>query len=453
MNVVVIGLGYVGLTTAVALAYLKNNVVGIDIDSKKINELNQKRSPIYEPHLDVLLKKLDIIYMSEYDKHVIQNADVIFITVGTPPLPDGKPDLRFVKEAVINIGKNISHKSNTLIVNKSTVPVGTAHWVKNLIKRQLKTPNNVSVVSNPEFLREGTALYDTFYPDRIVVGADNSAAIQILYDLYSPIIKQNFDPPPELPRPQNVEQVPFLAMDTTSAELTKYAANSFLALKISFINEIALLAEKVGGNITLIANAIGLDKRIGGQFLKAGVGWGGSCFGKDTAALIEIAKMYDSNLAIVEAARNVNYSQRRFVVSKLISKLQLLRGREIGILGLTFKPNTDDLRDSPALSIINELLKYGVYVKVHDPIALRKLPHELASEVCLCERIEDLAKDSDAILLITDWPQYRQLDWKRIYKLMNNPYILDSRNFLDCKKLTDIGFKYEGIGKRCVTYS
>jgi len=455
MKVAIIGTGYVGLTTGVALAYLGHDVVGVDIDEEKVNLLNRGFSPIFEPHLSEILKlaKNNITFTDKYDG-VIETVDAVFIAVGTPPLSDGRPNLDYFRNAVLEISKRINLESPPIIINKSTVPVGTGFWVKNLISSAIK--NNVhenidvsiDVVSNPEFLREGSALFDTFYPDRIVIGVETNKAAKAMYELYKPIIMQNFEPPEQLPRPKGIHSVPYLQMDVVSAELTKYAANAFLALKISFINEMAEMAEYVGADITQVSKAMGIDKRIGGLFLKAGVGWGGSCFGKDTSALIETARQYKKSMPIVEAARSVNYKQRERIIEKLQQELKLIRGRTIGVLGLTFKPHTDDLRDSPAITVVKMLQRLGAFVKVHDPVALKKAREQLGSSVCYCDDLKSLASDSSALLLITEWPDYQNASWQDIYKLMANPLIIDGRNFLNCQELSEMGFKYIGMGRK-----
>jgi len=302
VRVAIIGTGYVGLTTGVALAYLGHQVVGLDVDAEKIARLQRGEIPIYEPHLAELLQlaQANITFTTDYAT-AIAPAQVVFIAVGTPPLPDGNPDLTYVRQAAQGVGLHLK-QAFTVIVNKSTVPIGSGNWVETLIAEALKTrpdaPVQFAVASNPEFLREGSALHDTLYPDRVVLGTQEPRALEILHTLYQPILEQTFTPPSFLPRPADVAAVPLITTDVTSAELIKYAANAFLALKISFINEMAQLAERVGADVTQIARGIGLDKRIGTQFLQAGIGWGGSCFGKDTAALIATARDYGLGMAV-----------------------------------------------------------------------------------------------------------------------------------------------------------
>ncbi len=336
----------------------------------------------------------------------------------------------------------------TVVVNKSTVPIGSGNWVGSLLReayeqRNAGKPADFAVASNPEFLREGSALRDSLYPDRIVIGADETRALELLYSLYRPILDQTFTAPTYLPRPESVSAIPLVSTDLASAELIKYAANAFLALKISFINEIGLLGERVGANISEIARGIGLDSRIGPRFLSAGIGWGGSCFGKDTAALIATAGEYGLNLPIVEAARKINCRQRDRIVEKLLHELKILKGRTIGLLGLAFKPNTDDLREAPAVEIAQKLIDRGVRVKVHDPIALERFEREHSSmPVQICKNVCDMAEGCDALVLVTEWNDYRDLDWEMLAGKMRVPFVLDGRHALDREKLTRAGFRY-----------
>jgi UDPglucose 6-dehydrogenase len=332
------------------------------------------------------------------------------------------------------------------------VPIGSGNWVGSLVRESFeqqhghKANGHFSVASNPEFLREGSALHDSLYPDRVVIGSDNNRALEVLYSLYRPILDQTFAPPPYLPRPEGVGAVPLISTDLASAELIKYAANAFLATKISYINEIGQLAEKVGADISQVAKGIGLDARIGTRFLQAGIGWGGSCFGKDTSALVATAREYSLGMPIVEAAREVNRRQRDRVVDKLLGELKILKGRTIGLLGLAFKPNTDDLREAPAIDIARKLLERGCKVKVHDPVALERFEREYPDlAVVCCESPEDTADDVDALVLVTEWQEYRELNWEVIASRMRTPLILDGRNALDRSRLERFGFRYLGI--------
>ncbi len=350
MNVAILGTGYVGLTTGACLAYLGHQVYCVDADPQKIDSLERGVMPFFEPHLGVIVAdaQANLRFTTDYAL-AIPGAQVIFIAVGTPPGTGGSPDLRYLESAARGVGEHLGPRF-TVIVNKSTVPIGSGNWVDSLVRDAFQKRGGVAgasfaVASNPEFLREGSALHDSLYPDRVVVGADEPQTAEVLYTLYRPILEQSFPAPAYLPRPDTTEAAPLISTDLASAELIKYAANAFLSLKISYINEVGQLAEKVGADITQVAKGIGLDARIGTRFLQAGLGWGGSCFGKDTAALVATAAEYGLDMPIVKAAREVNKRQRERVVDKLLGELKILKGRTIGILGLAFKPNTDDLRD------------------------------------------------------------------------------------------------------------
>src|SRR5271166_58780 len=452
MNVSIIGTGYVGLTTGACLAFLGHNVTCIDSDERKIALLRDGKTPIYEPFLtDLLAAAQQNLRFCTQLAGSVQDADVIFIAVGTPPSPDGSPDLRYLSEAARGIGKHYDGDF-LVVVNKSTVPIGSGNWVGSLMRESYeqhhgkKANGQFCVASNPEFLREGTALHDSLYADRVVIGSDNSRALEVLYSLYRPILDQTFAPPTYLPRPEGTGAVPLISTDLASAELIKYAANAFLATKISYINEIGQLAEKVGADIAQVAKGIGLDARIGTRFLQAGLGWGGSCFGKDTAALVATAGEYGLNMPIVEAAREINRRQREHAVDKLLAELKILKGRTIGLLGLAFKPNTDDLREAPALDIARKLLERGCKVKVHDPVAMVRFQEQYGDlGVICCSTPEAVADDADALVLVTEWQQYRELDWEQIPSRMRTPIILDGRNALDRARLQRYGFRYLAI--------
>ncbi len=453
MKVSIVGAGYVGITTGVALAYLGHAVTMLDADESRIALLRQGKFPIYEPFLEEIaaLAQPRLRYTTDAaEAH--PEADVIFIAVGTPPLADGNPDLSYLRAAATTVGERLGD-SFTVVVNKSTVPIGCGNWVESLVHEAFEASNGrrpkgrFSVASNPEFLREGSALHDSLYPDRLVIGSDDPRALECLYALYRPVAEQTFPEPSFLPRPESLGAVPLITTNLASAELIKYAANAFLALKISFVNEIAQLAEKVGADITQISKGIGLDARIGTRFLQAGIGWGGSCFGKDTSALIATAREYNLTMPIVAAAREVNYRQRDRVLEKLLGTLKILKGRTVGLLGLAFKPQTDDLRDAPALDIARRLLERGAKVRAHDPIALSRARRECDSGVSLVESVEQLAADADALVLVTEWPQYRELPWASLAELMRTPLLLDGRNFLDQAALQAAGFQYIGMGR------
>jgi UDPglucose 6-dehydrogenase len=447
MNVAILGTGYVGLTTGACLAYLGHEVTCVDPDASKIGALQRGEVPFHEPHLEDLLVQArpNLKFTMDYSE-AIPDAQVVFIAVGTPPGVGGAPDLRYLQAAAEGVGERLGHHF-TVIVNKSTVPIGSGNWVGALVRdaaeRRGRGKDCFAVASNPEFLREGSALLDSLYPDRVVIGADDPRTAEVLYTLYRPILDQTFQPPAFLPRPERVGGVPLISTDLASAELIKYAANAFLALKISYINEIGQLSEKVGADISQVARGIGLDARIGTRFLQAGIGWGGSCFGKDTAALISTASEYGLDMSIVKAARQVNQHQRERVVEKLLGELKLLKGRTVGLLGLAFKPHTDDLREAPALDVAKHLLERGARVKVHDPVAMNRFKKEYpALDVVLASDAHEVARDADALVLITEWPQYLDLEWESLASKMRTPILLDTRHALDRGRITRAGFRY-----------
>ncbi|MCX6038173.1 MAG: UDP-glucose/GDP-mannose dehydrogenase family protein [Chloroflexi bacterium] len=455
MRVLVVGTGYVGLTTGVALAYLGHQVVCLDIDEKKVSLLRDGMSPIYEPGLPELmtLAKENIRFTTSYEDVDFNTCDVVFIAVGTPSLPDGSCDLSQVKAAAEAIGERLEDHF-TVVVNKSTVPIGSGNWVGALVRdayggcKGCKPNGMYAVASNPEFLRQGSAVFDTLYPERIVIGAEDARAIDLLTNLYRPLLNQDFPAPAFLPRPEGLSAVPVVTCDLASAEMIKYAANAFLAVKISFANEMAQLTAKVGADITQVTHGMGLDSRIGPRFLQAGIGWGGSCFGKDTSALVATSKEYGITMPIVQAARDVNYRQRTWVVDTLLHELKILKGRTIALLGFAFKPNTDDLRDAPSLDIASHLLRQGARVMATDPVALtnaRRFYSELG--VTYCDEPLEAIQDADAIVLVTEWPEYRRLKWVEIKPMLNNPLILDGRNFLDREELERLGYRYVGVGR------
>ena len=452
MLLTIIGTGYVGLTTAVVMAYIGCQVIAVDKDLSKLEMLSKDKSPIYEPGIELLLKeaKKNIVFTSN-SYEAIGKADIIIIAVGTPAMSNGRADTNYVEKAALEIAQSMLEGRKYTLVIKSTVPIGTGRRVALVVNRELaKRGITVSVhfASNPEFLREGMALSDALYPDRIVVGAEQLDATEALRRLYRPILEQTFIPPPFLPRPEGYRLPPLLTTDPTSSEMIKYAANAFLAIKISYINEIAGLCEKVGADITEVARGIGLDPRIGGRFLQAGLGWGGSCFPKDTSALIALGSEYSYNMSIVKASCEVNQLQRQLIIQKLQLELRVLRGRTIGVLGLAFKPNTDDVRESPALYIIKELIDLGAHVKVHDPIALTNAQKLLENmDVEYTTDPYGLAKDCDALILATEWEDYRQLDYMYLAKCLRTPILIDARNFLKPEEVRRANIRYLGVGR------
>lgn len=462
MDVCVIGAGYVGLVTSCCLAYLGNPVTVVESNPDRLNLLKSGRVPFFEPGLSELMHQLFSSGMIQFTPSIdtgVKKSDVIFIAVGTPSLPSGEPDLSQVVTVAKAIGGALDTSRPRLIINKSTVPVGSGNWVEMLVNQGIQALQAVaarssrpempvfSVASNPEFLREGTAVHDTFYPDRIVVGCTDDSAANTMRQLYKPLINQTFEAPVFAPRPTGLDSVPFVVTDLASAEMIKYSANAFLAMKISFANEIANLCEKVGADVRQVAQGIGLDKRIGRQFLNAGVGWGGSCFGKDVHALIEIAREYNSSTALLEATIQVNKEQRARAITKLQEELKIIKGRTIGLLGLSFKPNTDDLRDAPSLTIAALLEKMGAQVRAYDPVANGVCANQRPDlNIHYCENVSDLAQNADALVLVTEWEEFRAFDWVAVGQYMRKRLIIDGRNFLQEKDLIEAGFIYRGIG-------
>lgn len=450
-RVFVVGTGYVGLTTGVALALLGRHVTCMDIDVEKIVRLQRGASPIHEPHVEGLLRQAGLSFTTSLDE--VGTAEVILICVGTPPLANGQADLSHVEATTLSVAAQLLPGRQYTVVVKSTVPVGTSHRVAFLTQKALAqraVEAEVHIASNPEFLREGAALYDTFYPDRIVVGTTSEAASAKLWELYRPLLEQSFAPPSELPRPDGFLPPQYVVVDPNSSELIKYASNAFLATKVSFINEIAGLCERVGAEVREVARGMGLDKRIGRGFLNAGVGWGGSCFGKDTLALLKTANDHGYTMPLLEAARAVNARQRQWVVAQLQEVLNTLRGRTVGLLGLAFKPDTDDVRDAPSLDIVQQLLIRGAHVQAHDPVAgpnaQRALPE---ADVQYCQAAEGVFQNAHAVVLLTEWKAYRDLPFVRLKPVMQTPLIIDGRNHLDHPALRDLGFKVMGVGNPC----
>ena len=455
-KIVIIGTGYVGLTTGATLAFLGHQVTCVDIDQYKLKNLQEGKTPFFEPFIEDLMRSAGVkLSFSNNLEKAIKNSEISFITVGTPSNEDGSVDLSAVAKVAKSIGGNLNKHQKHLIVNKSTVPIGSGNYVESLVCEGYRNKydekedfGQLQIASNPEFLREGSAVSDSLYPDRIVIGSNNKLTLDFLKEFYRPLAKQTFTPPSFAPRPPGLEFVPLITTDLISAETIKYAANAFLATKISFINEVAGLAEYAGADIVEIAQAIGLDSRIGKQFLQAGIGWGGSCFGKDIKAMISSGQDYKYPMPLLEATIKVNNRQRFSVTNKLQQELKVLKGCVIGLLGLSFKPNTDDMRDAPVLYIIDQLFQRGVHLRVHDPVSMpacQKLFPDLP--VKYVESIEELASDADALVLVTDWIEYRKADWATIFLAMKQKIIIDGRNHLDRQKLLELGFLYRGVGQ------
>jgi UDPglucose 6-dehydrogenase len=459
MRVCVIGTGYVGLVTGVCLAHTGHQVICVDNNEEKVKLMQSGQSPIFEPGLSELMNDVIEAGQIEFTTDLaagVNHGEILFIAVGTPPLPTGESDTRYVEAVARGIGAHLNG-GYKVIVNKSTVPIGSGDWVRMLVldgvaERQqtlvssggstaTETQIDFDVVSNPEFLREGCAVYDTFNPDRIVLGSNSQRAIAMMRELYAPIISR------EMAEDKSLPTVPVVVTDLSSAEMVKYASNAFLATKISFINEVANICDRVGADVTQVAKGIGLDSRIGSKFLQAGIGWGGSCFPKDVSALIHTADDYGYEAQLLKAAVTVNQRQRLIALEKLQQVLKILKGKTVGLLGLTFKPDTDDMRDAPALDLIEQLHRLGTKIKAFDPLVSQTgLRHGL-SNVLVETDPERLADGCDALVLVTDWKQFRTLDFAKMAKLMNNPVMIDGRNFLDQEILEGAGFRYVGIGR------
>ena len=463
MRVCVIGTGYVGLVTGACLAHIGHDVICVDNNEEKVKLMKSGQSPIFEPGLSDIMQsaiQTEKIHFTTDIAAGVAHGEVLFIAVGTPPLPTGESDTRYVEAVARGIGENLNG-GYKVIVNKSTVPIGSGDWVRMIVldgiaERQKtlipaggvasdeKSPEDLAqfdVVSNPEFLREGSAVYDTFNPDRIVLGGNSPRAIALMKELYAPIVERQYAADKSLP------QVPVLATDLSSAEMIKYAANAFLATKISFINEVANICDRVGADVTQVAKGIGLDSRIGNKFLNAGIGWGGSCFPKDVSALIHTADDYGYEAQLMKAAVSVNERQRLIALEKLQQVLKILKGKTVGLLGLTFKPDTDDMRDAPALNLIEQLNRLGAKVKAYDPIVSQTgLRHGLTG-VLVETDAERLADGCDALVLVTEWQQFSSLDYAKMAKLMDHPVIIDGRNFLDPETMVRAGFQYVGVGR------
>ncbi len=424
----VIGMGYVGLTTAGCFADLGNEIWCVEIDGRKIELLKQNRTPFYEPGLEELIARNAaagrLHFTGDYGE-AIPNSDFIFICVGTPMADNGAAELMYVRMAAEGIGKHLSHY--TIIVNKSTVPIGTGDLVTEILS-QYTEPANFAVVSNPEFLREGSAVNDVFSPDRIVLGAGDRAAAQKVADLHAPL------------------NAPVVITDLRTAEMIKYASNAFLATRISFINEIAHICERLGADVKEVARGMAMDKRIGSYHLNAGVGYGGSCFPKDVRALAYMAEAEDCHPQLLEAVMEINDDARQRFVGRLTEMLGDLQGKTIGVLGLSFKPSTDDLRDAPSITIVTRIHELGASIKAYDPVAMPGA-EEIMPWVTYCATPYDAAKGADALLVVTEWNEFKQLDMQRIRDLMAQPVLLDGRLVYEPDDMRQLGFCYYGVGR------
>jgi UDPglucose 6-dehydrogenase len=432
MHIAVIGTGYVGLVTGACFAEFGVDVTCVDVDEQKIERLRNGVMPIYEPGLEQLVAKNVQSGRLRFTTDVgeaVEQALVIFLAVGTPPKDDGSPDLSFVEAAATSIADHL--QDYKVIVTKSTVPIGTGEHIRRLVNERKKSRASFGVVSNPEFLREGAAINDFMRPDRVVIGSRDHEAIAIMKDLY---------------RPLYLIEAPFVITSLEAAELTKYAANAFLATKVSFINEIANLCERIGCDVHDVARGIGMDKRIGSKFLHPGPGFGGSCFPKDTRALSSVARQFGSDSLIVDAVIEVNKRQGKEMLVKIRKLVGDLKDKKIAVLGLAFKPETDDMREAPSVGIIRGLLADGALVQAYDPVA-KSEAKKILSEISYADDEYDAVKGAEALIFVTEWNQFRALDMRRIHQLMATPRIADLRNICDPEDMREIGFEYVGVGR------
>jgi UDPglucose 6-dehydrogenase len=432
MNIAVIGSGYVGLITGACFAEFGIHVTCVDNDEKKIKSMKKGVVPFYEPGLEELMQnniKAGRLHFTTDIASAVDSSLVIFIAVGTPPRGDGTAEMKYVEGVAKEIARHIN--SYKVIVTKSTVPVGTGEKVRKIISRHLKESVDFDVVSNPEFLREGAGIEDFMRPNRVVIGASSDQAVAIMKDLYSPLY---------------LIEAPIIITDVKTAELIKYSSNAFLATKISFINEIANLCEKVGANIQTVAKSMGFDRRIGPKFLHAGPGYGGSCFPKDTLALLQIGKEHNVDLGVIDATVKANSFQKEKEAKKVISALGKIKGKSVCVLGLSFKPNTNDIRDAPSIYIINKLLKAGAKVRAYDPVAVPDAK-EILPKVTYCKDSYDAAKGANAVVIVTEWNQFRNLDLNKLKEIMKERYFFDLRNVYEPKRLIDMGFNYYSVGR------
>jgi UDPglucose 6-dehydrogenase len=428
-NVCIIGTGYVGLVTGACLANLGHKVICVDKDKSKIDVLNAGGIPIYEPGIEPLVKKLKKNGRLRFSTNIeegVKSSEVIFIAVNTPPLADGGADLSFVEACTREVSRHAN--GYKLLVEKSTVPVQTGERIQRTLADMKITHEMIEVASNPEFLREGSAVEDFSNPDRVVIGVQSKRAEKILRDLYAKI------------------KGPLIVTDIKSAELIKHASNSFLAMKISYINAIAQICERVGADVMKVAEGMGFDKRIGRSFLNAGIGYGGSCFPKDVSAFIKIAEKNGYDFQLLKATETINSAQRELVIKKLEETLWTLRGKTIAVLGLAFKPNTDDLRNAPALDILAALVNGGSTVRAYDPVAMERMKSHFPN-ITYSKSALDAIKGADALLLVTEWDEFKKLNLKKIKTLMKTPIFIDGRNLFDPQKMSKLGFQYRCIGR------
>ncbi|MFY9824279.1 MAG: UDP-glucose/GDP-mannose dehydrogenase family protein [Thermoanaerobaculia bacterium] len=432
MNICVVGSGYVGLVTGVCLADFGMHVVGVDKDVAKVAALSRGKVPIYEPGLETLVQKNMEEGRLRFTTDLgpaIEEAQAVFIAVGTPPKSDGSADLTFIREVAASIAQHLN--GYKIIVTKSTVPIGTGQMIEAIVREGAGSRHKFAVVSNPEFLREGSAIEDFMQPDRVVIGTKDPRAAELMKDVYSPLAAAD---------------VPFIVTDVETAELIKYASNGFLATKISFINEVAQICEAWGANVEVVSKGMGLDNRIGPKFLSAGPGYGGSCFPKDTRAVAQIARDQGLKFRIIEAVLEVNEATQKRMIAKIENALGEIAGKTIAVLGLSFKPNTDDMRESPALPILAGLLARGAVVRAFDPEAMEGCK-PLFPTVTYCEHAYETAAGADALVIVTEWNQFRKLELDRLLELLREPLVIDLRNLYDPEKMAAAGFRYVSIGR------
>ena len=432
MNICVIGVGYVGLVTGACFAEFGIKVTCVDNDREKITGLQQGKIPIYEPGLEELVLKNvreKRLQFTENLEEGVKHSLVVFIAVGTPSDKEGRADLRYVKEVAEAIGRTMD--GYKIIVTKSTVPVGTGQLISRIVRQHQKKKHPFDIVSNPEFLREGSAIEDFMHPNRVVIGAQSDQAVAIMKDLYSPLY---------------LIETPFVITGVETAEMIKYASNAFLATKISFINEMANICERVGADVHQVARGMGLDQRIGPKFLHPGPGFGGSCFPKDTQAIVQLAQSLDYEFEIVKAVLKVNQRQKQIMVDKIVTVAGPLKGKTLGVLGLTFKPNTDDIREAPALTIIKKLVALGAHIQTYDPAGMPEA-RKVLKKVEFKEDLYGAGQDAEALILITEWNQFRNIDWSRMKGLLKRPLVIDLRNMYDPVKMHKQGITYHSVGR------
>lgn len=432
MHIAVIGTGYVGLVTGACFAEFGVDVTCVDVDKEKVDSLNKGVIPIYEPGLEKIVKKNSnagrLCFTTDI-RSAVEQAAVVFLAVGTPPKPDGSPDMSYYQQAAKDVAESIN--GYKVLVTKSTVPVGTGKWLREFVTQNLTAPTEFGVASNPEFLREGAAIGDFMRPDRVVIGSNEDQAIEVLKDLY---------------RPLYLIETPIVVTSLEAAELIKYAANAFLATKITFINEIANLCDAIGCDVHDVARGMGMDNRIGRKFLHPGPGYGGSCFPKDTRALTTVADQFGVETRIVDAVIDANEHQRKAMLPKIEKLVGGLSGRNIGVLGLSFKPETDDMRESPAIDIINSMTSRGAKVKAYDPVAMNEARQYIEGIEYASDEY-DAIRDADALVIITEWNQFRALDMDKVRQLLKTPKIADLRNIYEPEDMRELGFEYIGVGR------